>query len=353
MQTISAYIDSRLENINQFLNGFENQPNEINMDNPEPEGESVNIPLVSPFLDLNDDSDNGEVLSELEEYGSAGRFRRTKIINNFDRDDLAFQCMIGFRKFVAYFDSLLPMNIITRKAYNTIMVNGLKSTRMNLVAIVRDVCIFIGSFTFVTDFVVLEDIGEFILREMAEVVMGKPLREVTKLDYDCAKGLVSFTRIFDNYTFQMPRTIPSILQELTNRIACGNFFQENECEVFTEAGDGFRIIPDGISFGAIGIHGSIYFAEEWGRKVKSLPPYLFDSLHKMTIKEVKGESVIEWKTKVKTKDGIVIKFPGKFHGYKLATEDEVKENEGLKEVWEQIEYVISDSDSDLESTASS
>ncbi|GJT20528.1 zf-CCHC domain-containing protein [Tanacetum coccineum] len=35
------------------------------------------------------------------------------------------------------------------------------------------------------------------------------------------------------------------------------------------------------------------------------------------------------------------------------TEEEVEENEGLKEVWEQMEYVISDSDSDLESTAKS
>ncbi|GJS24942.1 hypothetical protein Tco_0453574 [Tanacetum coccineum] len=44
---------------------------------------------------------------------------------------------------------------------------------------------------------------------------------------------------------------------------------------------------------------------------------------KMTIKEVKGESVMEWKT---------------------------KENDRLKEVWEKMEYVISDSDSDLDST---
>ncbi|GKA47236.1 reverse transcriptase domain-containing protein, partial [Tanacetum coccineum] len=36
----------------------------------------------------------------------------------------------------------------------------------------------------------------------------------------------------------------------------------------------------------------------------------------------------------------------------LTTEEEVEENEGLKEVWEKMEYVISDSDSDLESTAS-
>ncbi|GKD51641.1 hypothetical protein Tco_1280617 [Tanacetum coccineum] len=181
LQTILAYIDSRLENIDQFLNDFKNRPNKINIDDPELEDETVNTPLVSHFLDSDDDFDDGEVLSELEEYSNAGRFRRKKIINSFDGDDLAFYCMIGFR-----------------------------NTGMNLVAIVRNVCVFIGSFTYVTDFVVLEDIGEFILWEMAEVVMGKPFREVTNLDYDCAKGLLSFTMIFDNYMFQMPRTIPSI-----------------------------------------------------------------------------------------------------------------------------------------------
>nr|GFB59482.1 hypothetical protein [Tanacetum cinerariifolium] len=74
---------------------------------------------------------------------------------------------------------------------------------------------------------------------------------------------------------------------------------------------------------------------------------------KMTIKKVKGELIMKWKTKVTTKEGIVIKLPGKFCRYKLATEEEVEENEGLKEVWEWMEYVISDSDSDLESKTSS
>ncbi|GJZ54394.1 hypothetical protein Tco_0609279 [Tanacetum coccineum] len=74
---------------------------------------------------------------------------------------------------------------------------------------------------------------------------------------------------------------------------------------------------------------------------------------RMTIKEVKGESVIEYKTKVTTKDGFIIKFPRQFCGYKLEEGEEVEENEELKEVWEQMVYVISDSDSDLESIASS
>nr|GEV78630.1 hypothetical protein [Tanacetum cinerariifolium] len=61
---------------------------------------------------------------------------------------------------------------------------------------------------------------------------------------------------------------------------------------------------------------------------------------KMAIKEVKEEPVMKLKTKVTTKEGIVIKFPRKFCGYKLATKKEVEENEGLKEVWEQIEDMV-------------
>nr|GFB38096.1 protein kinase-like domain, concanavalin A-like lectin/glucanase domain protein [Tanacetum cinerariifolium] len=171
------------------------------MNDLESDDESVDKPLVSPFPHLDNDSDDGEVLNELFEYENVGILCREKAINNFDRDDLAFQYMIGFRKFVAYFDPFLPMNIITRKAYNTIMVEGLENTGKNLVAVVRDVYVFVGSFTYITDFVVLEDIGDFIQINKAEVLMGKPFRKINKLEYDCAKGLMPFNRIFDNYTF--------------------------------------------------------------------------------------------------------------------------------------------------------
>ncbi|GJT74377.1 hypothetical protein Tco_1041102, partial [Tanacetum coccineum] len=206
LQVISAFVDSRLESIKQFLNNFVNQPNETNMNNFESDDESVDTPLVSPFPHSDNDSDDGEVLNELSEYETAGVLRRERIINSFDRVDQAFQCMIGFRKFIAYLNPFLPMNIISRKAYNTIIVEGLERTGKNLVAIVRDVYVFIRSFTYIIDFVVLEDIGEFIMSDMAEVLMGKPFRKTTKLKYDVAKGLVSFAKIFDTYIFRMPRT---------------------------------------------------------------------------------------------------------------------------------------------------
>ncbi|GJS24355.1 hypothetical protein Tco_0452987 [Tanacetum coccineum] len=139
-----------------------------------------------------------------------GTLRQERIINSFDGDDLVFEFMIGFRKFTAYREPFLPMNIISPKAYNTIIIEGLEGMRKNLVAIVKDVYVFVGSFTYITDFVVLADIGEFIMSDMAEVLMGRRFRKITKLEYDVGKGLVSFTKIFDTYTYRMPRTIPRL-----------------------------------------------------------------------------------------------------------------------------------------------
>nr|GEW61001.1 hypothetical protein [Tanacetum cinerariifolium] len=162
------------------------------------------------FQTVDYESDDVEVLNELDEYENLGNFYRNRIINSLDGKDLALPCMIGFRKFVAYFDPFLPMSIIMHKAYNTIMVEGLKSMRRNLVAIVRDVYVFVGSFTYVTNFVVLEDIGEFIVSYTTKIVMGRPFRAVTQLEYDCVKGLISFNRIFDTYIFWIPRMIPRL-----------------------------------------------------------------------------------------------------------------------------------------------
>ncbi|GJS76035.1 hypothetical protein Tco_0725916 [Tanacetum coccineum] len=68
LKVISAFVDSRLESIKQFLNNFTDQPNETNMNNLETDDESGETPLVSPFPHSDNDSDDEEVLKELCEY---------------------------------------------------------------------------------------------------------------------------------------------------------------------------------------------------------------------------------------------------------------------------------------------
>nr|GEV66817.1 zinc finger, PMZ-type [Tanacetum cinerariifolium] len=84
LQEVSSYIDSRLENIKHFLYGFVNLPNEIYMDDLDPDNESADTPLVSSFLDSDDDSDDGEVLNELEEYGIPLRIDIKRLKNDSD-----------------------------------------------------------------------------------------------------------------------------------------------------------------------------------------------------------------------------------------------------------------------------
>nr|GEY55990.1 hypothetical protein [Tanacetum cinerariifolium] len=158
-----------------------NPPDVIEMDDLGSDNESVDTPIVSPFIDSDEESNDGEVLNELNEYGNAENFYRNKRINCIDGCDLAFPCMLG-----------------------------LKNTEKNLVAIVRNVYVFVGSFNYVTDFIVLEDIREFIIRDMSEVVMGMPIRAVPQLEYDCVNSLISFTRHFDTYIFSMHHKIPRL-----------------------------------------------------------------------------------------------------------------------------------------------
>ncbi|GJV21445.1 hypothetical protein Tco_1370465 [Tanacetum coccineum] len=83
-----------------------------NMNNLESDDETGDTPLVSPFPHSDNDSDDGEVLNELIEYENARTLRRERIINSLDGDDLAFERMLGFRKFTAYLDPFLQWNNI-------------------------------------------------------------------------------------------------------------------------------------------------------------------------------------------------------------------------------------------------
>ncbi|GKB68921.1 hypothetical protein Tco_0930333 [Tanacetum coccineum] len=95
-------IDSCLENIGhvhilipppvpfeQLLDDFMNPRDELLVDDSESDTKSYETPLVSPFLDSDDESDDGEVINELNEYGNAWNFYQlSKGANSLQADDL-------------------------------------------------------------------------------------------------------------------------------------------------------------------------------------------------------------------------------------------------------------------------
>nr|GEV58446.1 homeodomain-like protein [Tanacetum cinerariifolium] len=91
---------------------------------------------------------------------------------------------IGFVNFNPYIDPHCPFNIISRAAYNTIMTRELVYTENNIVGLARNLNVFIGYHKFLIDFIVVENICEFVEKRLTEVVFGKPFKDNTRFEKD-------------------------------------------------------------------------------------------------------------------------------------------------------------------------
>ncbi|GJU24949.1 MAK10-like protein [Tanacetum coccineum] len=116
-------------------------------------------------------------------------------------NNIKISCMIGhFFKRHAYIDLESPINVMSRRLYNRIMTYGLESRLKpsnpnkisNFVGRVRSLKIFIGSFTYECDFMILEDPTSIIDRHLGEMAFGRPFIEETGLVYNREEGTVEF-----------------------------------------------------------------------------------------------------------------------------------------------------------------
>ncbi|GJR24963.1 hypothetical protein Tco_0973490 [Tanacetum coccineum] len=105
--------------------------------------------------------------------------------------------------------------MISKARYNEVMSNELVYKENNFVGVAKDIHIFVGCYTYLADFVVLEDVSEFIENGLTEVLLGKPFTYLTFLEERILEGLVWFSNGIGKTIFQMPRTI-SRFKHLSN-----------------------------------------------------------------------------------------------------------------------------------------
>ncbi|GJT52040.1 protein kinase-like domain, concanavalin A-like lectin/glucanase domain protein [Tanacetum coccineum] len=104
---------------------------------------------------------------------------------------------------------------MSRRQYNQIMTYELTSRQKpsnpkkisNFVGRIRGLNIFIGSFTYECDFMILEDTTSIIDHQFGEMVFGKPFIDETGLIYDKEKGTIMFEQGDGKITFKMPYTM--------------------------------------------------------------------------------------------------------------------------------------------------
>ncbi|GJS63208.1 MAK10-like protein [Tanacetum coccineum] len=113
-----------------------------------------------------------------------------------------------------------------------------------LVGIVKNVEVHIGRLKLLEDFYVIDMEKD----HTTSLLVGRRFLATTSVVIDCRKSKIGVGEGVTMSIFEVKEIDLAFLQEITNRIACRNFFQENECEIFTVSGDGVRIFPDGVIF---------------------------------------------------------------------------------------------------------
>ena len=191
---------------------------------------------VSPFYysDSDEDADNGEVVNEGWGKEEIDPFKYVDPRTKIEKDSLfnmQFPCKIGYHSLHAYLNSSLPMNIISRANYNKIMVDELEYQGDNIVARIEPLHVFVGSFVYLVDFMVMENLGEFIDNKLTQVIFGEPFKRLTNLDEKLVDGLITFSDGDEDFVYQMPRSHPRFKNfsiESCNRLVPIDLLSEND-----------------------------------------------------------------------------------------------------------------------------
>ncbi|GJW85226.1 hypothetical protein Tco_0158371 [Tanacetum coccineum] len=128
--------------------------------------------------------------------------------------NLKIPCNIGHVHIEkAYIDLNSPMNIMTIMLYNWIMRRKLdprKNTNEgvnNFTGRIKGMHVFVGNFTYVIYFMIVEDISSIIDPRLSQVVLGKPFVKISNMTHDPPGGVVRFTCETDEIAYMMPHNI--------------------------------------------------------------------------------------------------------------------------------------------------
>nr|GEW44575.1 MAK10-like protein [Tanacetum cinerariifolium] len=118
-------------------------------------------------------------------------FLRNPIITEGCLLNLKVPCNIGHVHVVkAYIEINSPLNLMTQILYNWIMRRKLdlrESTNRgvnNFIGRIKGMHVFVGNFTYVIDFMIIEDISSIIDPSLSQVVLGRPFVEISNMTHD-------------------------------------------------------------------------------------------------------------------------------------------------------------------------
>ncbi|GKC59009.1 putative reverse transcriptase domain-containing protein [Tanacetum coccineum] len=122
--------------------------------------------------------------------------------------NLKFSCMIGFEFLHANFFPILYVNVMSKKFHNSKMKEKLEYKGNNVVGALMNVAIFVVTFSVMTDFVVLEDMDDYRVEGIGDVIFGEPFLREVGIKARRFDGMITIYNGNDEVTYQMVRSHP-------------------------------------------------------------------------------------------------------------------------------------------------
>ncbi|GJY50102.1 putative reverse transcriptase domain-containing protein [Tanacetum coccineum] len=157
--------------------------------------------VIKEFRTRNEDLDTG-----MDDYPSY--CDDDKKIHIDCAHNLKFSCMIGFEFTHANFFPLLYVNMMSRKFHNSIMKNKMMYKRNNVVGALMNVPIFVGIFSIMTDFAILENMDAYCVEGLGDVIFGEPFLREVDIKAKRFEGMITLYKGDDEVTYQMVRSHP-------------------------------------------------------------------------------------------------------------------------------------------------
>ncbi|GJX37788.1 MAK10-like protein [Tanacetum coccineum] len=135
-------------------------------------------------------------------------FLRNPIIMEGFPSNLKIPCNIGH------------VHIMRRKLDPRENANGVS----NFTGRIKGMHVFVGNFTYIVDFMIIEDINSIIDPRLSQVVLGKPFVEISNMTHDPPEGVVRFTN-GDNevaYKIEQYESLSNLEKEHTKSVYLRN-----------------------------------------------------------------------------------------------------------------------------------
>ncbi|GJU01752.1 homeodomain-like protein [Tanacetum coccineum] len=157
--------------------------------------------IIEEFRTRDDELDTG-----VDDYPSY--YDYDKKIHIDCAHNLKFSCMIGFEFTHDNFFPLLYVNVMSKKFHKSIMKDKMVYKGNNVIGALMNVPIFVGTFSVVTDFAILENIDAYRDEGMGDVIFGEPFLREVGIKARRFEGMITIYNDNDEVTYQMVRSHP-------------------------------------------------------------------------------------------------------------------------------------------------